>query len=373
MLLILEFELSPIMKKIYRTYIVPGLLFQSIVVGGGYGTGREIIEFFMSKGPVGGYLGILVSMVIWSIIIAIGFELARRERLYDYRSFLKNLLGKGWMLFEIVYIANLVIAAAVVGSASGELLFEMTGWPPMVGTLLMVAVVAYLVFKGSGLIEKALSVWSLVLYAAYLILIVAAVYKYGDMISANMGISKPDSPWLTGGFQYSAYNLAALPAILFIAGKFGSQKEAMTAGLLAGPLAMIPAIFIYTAMLSFYPEVLEEAIPANFLISQLDWPIFQLIFQLILFGTFIETGTGMIHGYNERVASVYKEKGREMPAFVRLAIGVVILLLAIFFADAIGLVDLIAKGYGYLTWAFWLVFLIPLLGVGTYRMLKEKH
>ncbi|MEM8889333.1 MAG: hypothetical protein AAGD28_15250, partial [Bacteroidota bacterium] len=104
------------MKNIYKTYIVPGLLFQSIVVGGGYGTGREIIEFFMSKGPMGGYMGILVSMLIWSIIIAIGFELARRYQLYDYRSFLKNLLGKGWMLFELVYIANLVIAVAVVGS-----------------------------------------------------------------------------------------------------------------------------------------------------------------------------------------------------------------------------------------------------------------
>lgn len=361
------------MKKIYRTYLVPGLLFQSIVVGGGYGTGREIIEFFMSKGPLGGYFGIFVAMIIWSVIMAIGFELARKEQLYDYRSFLKKLLGKGWMLFEIIYIANLVIACAVVGSASGELLFEMTGWNKMVGTLLMVGVVAFLVFKGSGLIEKALSAWSLVLYAAYLILIIAAVFKYGDTIGSQMGISKPDSPWLTGGFQYAAYNLAALPAILFIAGKFKNRKEAMTAGILAGPLAMIPAIFIYTAMLSFYPDVLTEAIPANFLITQLNWPIFQLIFQLILFGTFIETGTGMIHGYNERVAGVYKEQGKEMPAYVRLGIGVLILLLAIFFADAVGLIELISKGYGYLTWGFWIVFLLPLLVVGTMRILKDKN
>ncbi|MDW3645610.1 MAG: hypothetical protein R8P61_00940 [Bacteroidia bacterium] len=361
------------MKNIYKTYIVPGLLFQSIVVGGGYGTGREIIEFFMSKGPLGGYLGILVSMVIWSIIIAIGFELARRYKLYDYRSFLKNLLGKGWMLFELVYIANLVIAVAVVGSASGELLFEMTGWSKMVGTLLMVTVVGYLVFKGSKLIEKALSTWSLVLYAAYLILIIAAVYKYGGTIAEQMGVSKPDAPWLTGGFQYAAYNLAALPAILFIAGNFKNRKEAMTAGLLAGPLAMLPAIFIYTSMLAFYPGILTEAIPANFLIGQLDWPIFQLIFQLILFGTFIETGTGMIHGYNERVAGVYKERGEEMPAYMRLAIGVVILILAIFFADLVGLIDLISKGYGYLTWAFWIVFLLPLLILGSLRIFGKNE
>ena len=32
-----------------RKYLVPGLVFQSVVIGGGYGTGREIAEFFLKQ------------------------------------------------------------------------------------------------------------------------------------------------------------------------------------------------------------------------------------------------------------------------------------------------------------------------------------
>ena len=75
----------------------------------------------------------------------------------------------------------------------------------------------------------------------------------------------------------------------------------MIAGFAAGFIAMFPGALIYTALLAFYPAILEESIPANFVLDQLGSPGFQLFFQLVLFGTFIETGTGMIHGFNERV------------------------------------------------------------------------
>ena len=360
------------MKTIYTKYILPGLLFQSIIIGGGYGTGREIVEFFLSKGPVGGYLGILIAMLIWSLVMAVGFELARQEKLYDYRTFVRSLLGRGWVLFEVVYIANVILSAAVVGSASGELLNEIFGWPKLVGTMIMVMVVGYLVFRGSSLIEKVLSAWSITLYVAYLIIIIAAFSRFGEPIMQWIGDFDSESSWLKGGFQYAAYNLAALPAILFVARHFERRKEAIIAGLLSGPLAMLPAVFIFTAMLSQYPDILQEAIPANFLMEQFNWPIFLLFFQIILFGTFIETGTGMIHGFNERIAGVYRERNEKMPAIMRLYIAIAILVIAVFLADQLGLIQLISKGYGYITWAFWLVFLIPLLLLGTRKIFSSS-
>ena len=41
----------------FRKYLLPGFVFQSIVIGGGYGTGRELVEFFLKFGPLGGLLG----------------------------------------------------------------------------------------------------------------------------------------------------------------------------------------------------------------------------------------------------------------------------------------------------------------------------
>ena len=107
------------MLSLYRKYLLPGFVFQSIVIGGGYGTGRELVEFFLTEGPAGGYLGMLISTVIWGVILALSFELARAGRFFDYRTFLSSLLGRGWVAFEVLYVLQVILTVAVVGSASG--------------------------------------------------------------------------------------------------------------------------------------------------------------------------------------------------------------------------------------------------------------
>ncbi|MCB9278627.1 MAG: hypothetical protein H6562_06915 [Lewinellaceae bacterium] len=355
----------------YRKYLLPGLVFQSIVIGGGYGTGREMIEFFMSKGPVTGYLGMLLTMVIWGLVMAVGFELARMERLYDYRTMLRSLLGKGWVLFEVVFVSTLILVIAVVGSASGEILHQMFGWPKFAGSGVMILAIALLVLKGTKWIESAFSSWSFFLYAVYIVIFFFALSAFGGRILENLRSGPPEfGAALKGGLQYAAYNLGVLPAMLFVARHFETRKEAVTAGLLCGPLAIIPAVLIYSVMLGAYPEVLNEPLPALFTIGPLG-AFLSLVFQATLLGTFIETGTGLVHGFNERVAGVLNERNKALQPAGRLAIGLLILFTALVIGNAFGLISIIAKGYGYITWAFWIIFLIPLLTIGTIRIIKK--
>ena len=356
------------MLSFYRRYLLPGFVFQSIVIGGGYGTGRELVEFFLGEGPLGGYLGMLVATVIWGVILALSFELARAGRFFDYRTCLNSLLGRGWIAFEVLYVLQVILTVAVVGSASGELLFETLGWPRIAGTLIMVAVVGLFTFWGSGLIERFFAVWSLGLYVVYFIVIVLVWNKSGDTILSNMTVSVPDSAWFIAGIKYAAYNLAALPAMLFALRHLEHRREAFGAGMMAGVIAMVPRVLIYTTFLGYYPSIASEAIPANFVLGQLGMPLFQIFFQIVLFGTFIETGTGMIHGFNERIAGVMAERGRTMSHWLRLGVAGGLLIGAIFLAEQFGLITLISKGYGLTTWAFWILFLLPIIVVGSYRI-----
>ena len=43
----LETEASMIF---FKKHLLPGFIFQSVVIGGGYGTGRELVEFFLIEG-----------------------------------------------------------------------------------------------------------------------------------------------------------------------------------------------------------------------------------------------------------------------------------------------------------------------------------
>jgi uncharacterized membrane protein YkvI len=47
------------------------------------------------------------------------------------------------------------------------------------------------------------------------------------------------------------------------------------------------------------------------------------------------------------------------------------MLISVYAASAIGLVDLIAKGYGYLTYAFIVLLIVPVLTVGLWRLIRR--
>ncbi len=356
--------------RFFQRYLLPGFVFQSVVIGGGYGTGRELAEFFLTYGPIGGLLAMtLISAVIWSAVSAVSFEFARIYQAYDYRGFLKHLLGRAWVLFEISYVALLLIVLAVIAAAAGSMLRETFDLPYVVGVVGIMTAVAYLVFRGTRTIERFLVGWSFVLYAVYIVLFAWSVAAFGGDIRSAFVSSGVQPGWALGGVKYAAYSLALVPAILFSLEHIETRREALTAGLLTGPIAMIPAVLFYIAMVGQYPAILERPVPANYLLELLGSRPFQIAFQIVLFGTLVETGTGMIHAVNERVAHALGERGRHLAAVWRPATAVVLLLIASFLSR-VGLIALIAKGYGTLTWAFLIVFVVPVLTWGLWRIVR---
>jgi hypothetical protein len=56
-------------------------------------------------------------------------------------------------------------------------------------------------------------------------------------------------------------------------------------------LQVLPVTFTY--FVSYYPAVLPEEIPAIFILQKIGSPLLLISFQIVLFGTLIETGTGL--------------------------------------------------------------------------------
>jgi uncharacterized membrane protein YkvI len=354
----------------FQKYLLPGFVFQSLVIAGGYGTGREIVEFFLTYGPLGGLLAmVLVATVIWSLVSAVTFELARLFHTYDYRSFFRRLLGPGWVLFEIGYIVLLFLVLAVIGAAAGSLVQQTFHLPYAVGVLGIMLAVGLLVFWGTTAIERVLTFWSVVLYAVYAALFVASFAKFGPAIHRAFMVNPVTPGWAVGGVKYAAYNLAIIPAVLFVVRHIESRREAIWAGLLAGVIGILPGLLFYIAMVGHYPEIVGQSVPANYLLHVLGSRAFEITFEIVLFGTLIETGTGMIHAINERIAHVAAEKGKSLHRSLRPAIALAFLVTATLMTK-LGLVNLIAKGYGTLTWLFLVVYVIPVLTIGVWIVAK---
>lgn len=354
----------------FRRYLLPGFVFQGVTIGGGYATGRELIEFFGPAGPWGGLLGMAVSMAVFSAVLAVSFELVRLTRSYDYKSFFSMLLGRGWVLFEIAYGLLLVIILSVIGAAAGEIGRHTFGLPPLAGTLGLIGIIGLLVFHGSEWVERSTAFISFALYAVYIALIAGTFVVFGERIDAAFAGASPGSGWVLGGITYAGYNLACAVAVFFCVRHARDRRDALVAGALAGPIAMLPGVLFYVALMAFSGEVETQAVPSAFLLGQLGAGWFEVLFQLVVFGALISTGAPLLHAINERVARACQARGRVMPRALRAGLSLGTLLLSVFAASAVGLVGLIAQGYGVLTWAFILLLVIPVLTVGLWKIHK---
>jgi len=363
--------MSFIQSDTFKKYFVPGIIFQSVVIAGGYGTGRELVEFFLSYGTVGGLVAmVVISTLVWSLVCAATFEFARVFKAYDYRTFFSRLLGKAWWIYEVCYFVLLLIVLAVIASSAGSILNEIFGINYYFGVVGMMLGVGLLIFNGSEAIEKFLSYWSFVLYAVYIIFLIITFTKFGGTIVASLSNGAMEKGWALGGFKYAFYNLGIIPAVLFSVRHIETRKEAIGAGVLAGIIGIIPGILLFIGMMGFYPEVLTIAVPTNHILNAIGSPALQITFQVVLFGTLIETGTGFIFAVIERISSTYKEKSKPMPSWVKTILTIALLVLGVFIAQ-FGLIGLIAKGYGTITWGFLIFYVIPVLTLGVWKVYKK--
>lgn len=359
---------------LWRRYFLPSVTFMSVVVGGGYATGRELVEFFFPAGPAGGLLGMAVTAIVWSVVFALSLELARATRCFDYRSFFRALLGRAWVLFEIVYLLLLLLVLAVLGAACGEIAEDLLSAPAWTGTAFFIALLALFSWLGTAAIETFFSMWGLVLYVAYVVFIAIYASLFGDRIDSVLSPAGIEGwGWLGGGLAYAGYNIAVVPALLSCARHHGNRRETLIAGALAGPVAMLPGALLFFALLARYPEIAAAPVPIQLLLRDLSLSWLTIGMQVAIFGTLVQTGVGVLHGLNERLLGAYRPADAATSRRLRLLVSAGVSLLAIVLATRIGLIDLIAKGYGGLAWVILGIYAVPLLTVGAWRLFGPRR
>lgn len=358
----------------FQRYLLPGFAFKAVVIGGGYATGRELAEFFLPSGPWGGIAAMVLATVIWSAVCVVTFVFARATGARDYRSFFKALLGRGWVVFELAYILFVILILAVFGAAAGAIGEATLGWPKIFGTLCLMAGIALFATFGNTSVERLFKYVTFLLYGVYFLFVVFALTRFGDRVVANFAAPAPSDGWALGGLTYASYNIIGAVVILPVVRHLASHRDAVVAGLIAGPLAMLPAMLFFICMVAYYPGIASETLPSDFLLARLDRPAFHLLFQLMIFSALLESGTGAVHAINERVAKAWQvRRGETLSNSMRFGIAMALLVGCMFLADRFGLVALIANGYRALAYIFLAVYVLPLMTVGLWQLRHRRQ
>lgn len=360
--------------------ILPGIVLQSVLIGGGYATGREIVEYGAKFGAMGWLAGV-GTFLGFAIIAALSFELIRLYKVYDYKSFIKEIGGPLWIVFDIVYFLFMIVIIAVMASATGSIVEQTLGLNYWVGVAAITIVVGVLNFFGARLIERFETYGTIALYIGYIIFAIivisnnhqnmSQVFATGDT-SFVPNTTAPAILW--SGVLYCAYNLVVVPSSFFTIKRQTKTSESIISGIIGGILMTIPWFLTYFAVMCFYPneDVLAASVPWLSMMQGVAGPVVIGIFGIVMGWTLIETSTGIIHACIERVNNGLGELHKNEMTRPQQAILTLVILIGAMILSRIGIIDLIATVYNGLAYAFLIIYVVPLLTVGVYKIIK-KH
>lgn len=355
-------------RRKWTWYLTPGLVFQSVLIGGGYGTGAEIAQYFGSHGLLGGVLALGAAAAAWALLCAVTFEFVRVFRTYDYGSMMRRLLGQAGFLYDLCFYAMLLLVLGVVNATAAAMVHSLTGLPPWTGVALLSAGVVLLVLRGTEAIERALSLWAYVLYAVFLLFFAAVFLRFGDAVASELRRGEVRPGWLLDGLRYASYNLVCVSMILYTLRDLRSRREALACGILAGVLGAAPALPLLLAMGCGFPAVLAAETPVLAVFERLNLPWLYVLYEIVLFGTLVETAAGFIKALEDRIErALFRrrsfELARPLVTGAVTALGICV--------STFGLTGLIRKGYGAVSCGALLLFALPMLTAGV-RMIRRS-
>lgn len=368
----------------FGSLVLPALILQSVLIGGGYATGREIVEFGAKFGAAG-WLSVVAIFLGFTVMAILTFELARVFEVYDYKNFISELIWKFWPLFDLLFLVMAVLVIAIMAAAAGEIVEQTVGVPYLVTIVAIILVVGVLTYYGARIIEEFKTFGTGLLYLGYVVFGLAVLIPLWGDVSATF------AAWETGyvadastgavlqsGILYVGYNLVVFPAVFFALHRQATRRETVFAGVLAGLLMTIPFALTYLALMAFYPaeNVMGAGVPWLPMLESVGGGWLVLLYGIVVGWTLIETSVGLIHAVITRIDANIEDIQVAMfddveglSRMQRGGLGAGILVGALLLAQ-VGIIPLIAQGYTLMAYFFLALFALPLLTVGVYRIIN---
>lgn len=274
------------------------------VIGAGFASGREIIEFFGVYG-VKGILGIIFSGVLFSIVGSLLLIKVYNNRINGLNELIERIFGKkfGFILDTIIGV-SLYTGYSVMISGSGAIFKEELGLSFNIGMLTML-VFTFIVFlfklEGLSTINSILVPMLIIgiLFMSFY-LNIREGYSFSNVEGATF---TEKGNFITSSLLYFGSN-SLITIIVFssLLPLIDDKKTAILGGTFGGIVLLVLGLSILTCVLLYYNEVVKLEIPMIRISDGLGVvyrKIYALILWIAIFTTAIANGFGFMNRFSE--------------------------------------------------------------------------
>lgn len=289
------------------------LAYMSVVIGGGFASGQEVLQFFTGYGLIG-IAGTLVSGVLFAFL---GMQIARMSsqmQADSHKEVLYSLFGKrvGWLI-DVVLSFFLYGVGVVMLAGAGSIFAQQYGLPPLFGGALMCAlVIATLCLNVKRIIDLISAVMPFLL-AMVLIITTYSIFSYNASIETLDAVARENNKtvsgnWLVGALLYASFNIAVGFPMLAVIGGLTKQPKAAAFGGILGGLGLGALILVLNIGLFANINQLQGVEMPTLALSERVSPVLSVVMSVALVCMVYSTAVGMFFAFSARFAK--PESGR---------------------------------------------------------------
>lgn len=350
------------MKRVLKM----GSAFIGIIVGAGFASGQEILQYFTSFGMMGIAAAIL-STVLFAYMGMTLTRLGSRLKTTSHKEVIYKISGRYiGVIVDYIIIFTLFGVGVVMLAGAGSNLEQQFGIPSYIGSLLMVVLVFVTILMNVDKVVAVIGsitpflILAVVVVSVYCLVTMDTSFAVLDPVATNVRTTLPN--WFISGINYVSFNIALGASMsLVMGGAEKNEKVAALGGLVGGLGLGILIILSHLAIFSKVDMVADVDLPMLAIINEIS-PILATLMAFVLYGMIFNTAVSMFYAFGARFVTIGTKRFK-MFVLITLVIGFVL--------SFVKFTDLVA--YCYPTIGYFGLFLMAVLIYSSIKLPKKVH
>ncbi|PWW32393.1 putative membrane protein YkvI [Cytobacillus oceanisediminis] len=353
------------MKRILKI----GSAFIGVIVGAGFASGQEVLQYFTSFGLMG-IFGAIVATALFAyagmILVWLGSSMKTTSHKHVIYTISGRYLG---LMIDYILIFTLFGVGVVMIAGAGSNLNQQFGVPVIIGTSVMTILV---LLTGMLKVDRVVAIIGGITPFLIFFVIIISIYSFInadgsflalDSVAKEHPTTLPN--WFISGINYVSFNTAVGASMAIVmGGAENNRKTAALGGLVGGIGLGVLILLSHLAIFSKIESVGSMDMPMLAIVNNIS-PALGTVMSIVLFAMIFNTAISMFFSFVARFSKV------GTPNFKRFF---VVTMMVAFAASFVGFTDLVSHFYpliGYLG-----LILIAVLIIAPIRMKKiqkEKY
>lgn len=282
-------------------------VYVTTIIGAGFASGQEIVQFFTSFGQKGLW-GSILSGVLFALTGAIVLEKVYAHRIRNFEELVYPAVGRtlGWLL-EMLAVTFTFILFTVMTAGSGSILAGWAGIPARYGVALAALLtMTVLLTRIRGVVMLSSIAAPFLTTGILLVSLVSIFLKDIAVFSPCVALHGLLGNWLASSLMYVGYNtVISSVALCNLLPFIRSRRAALMGGVAGGMTICAAALLVNFTLLMYRPQSLADEMPMLSIARNYDAAL-SLFYGIILWSAMFVSAVTTGFCFIERVCGLVR-------------------------------------------------------------------